>query len=39
MLFIKLKRARVSYDIFKYVYLYPNEESHGRNVAIVTNYV
>jgi len=39
MLFIKLKGTRVSYDISKYVYLYPNEQIHGRHVAIVTNYV
>jgi len=39
MLFIKLKGARVSYDISKYDYLYPNELSLGRHVAVVTNYV
>ena len=25
--------------ISKYVYLYPNKQSHGRHVAINTNYV
>jgi len=39
MLFIKLKGARVSYDICKDDYLYPKEQSLGRHVAVVTNYV
>ena len=40
MLVIKLKGGRVSHDGF--IYLYSNEQSHGRfdeHVAIGTNYV